>query len=123
MKRSGPIRRTARLRPRNARRHRAEWTRAYGSPARVQWVRAQPCAVPGCRVTPCENAHTATGGTSRKADARTIVPLCRPHHGELHQAGSATFQSRYALDLPATAHRIATAWDAFSSAAAPALED
>lgn len=49
------------------------FVRAYGSPARVAWVRAQPSVVSGQR--PCVNAHVRSGGMGRKADARWIVPL------------------------------------------------
>lgn len=65
-------------------RPKAETLRIYGSVERRLWMKAQPCCV-------CEafgltqegeshNAHTETGGTSYKADARTIVPMCRLHH-------------------------------------------
>jgi hypothetical protein len=59
-------------------RTKAERTRIYGPPGRVEWMQRQPCLV--CGRTPSVNAHTVTGGTGRKADADTIVPLCDPHH-------------------------------------------
>lgn len=65
-------------------RPKAETLRIYGSVERRLWMKAQPCCV-------CEafgmaqdgeshNAHTEVGGTGYKADAHTIVPMCRLHH-------------------------------------------
>ena len=31
------------------------------------------------------NAHTQTGGTGYKADAETIVPMCRLHHQQFDE--------------------------------------
>lgn len=89
--------RTSRVRPRNPRRRQSEWTRAYGSRDRVAFVASLPCLVTTCAAPKSENAHTESGGTGRKADADTIVPLCQTHHRDLHQYGPSHF---------ATAHRI-----------------
>jgi hypothetical protein len=82
---------------RNAKRHQANWLRAYGSPERVQWVQSLPCTV--CRDTPSQNAHSKTAGTGRKADAETIIPLFAPCHGELHRVGVQTFEVCYVITL------------------------
>lgn len=87
VKRSGYLKRSAppprgkaiRRKPRKA----SEFARIYGSEARVRWVKSLPCV--GCGAIPSEdrpseNAHTVTGGTSRKADAATIAPLCHGCH-------------------------------------------
>ncbi len=58
------------------------------------------------------NAHTETGGTSRKADCCTIVPLCHDHHTELHQHGIETFEQKYKLDIVAEAAMIEWRWRA-----------
>lgn len=67
------------VKPRNAARKRREFARAYGSRERVEWVKSLPCAACGV-VGFSENAHVASGGAGRKADASQIVPLCGPHY-------------------------------------------
>ena len=110
MRRSGPIKRRTRLAPRNATRRTKEWARAYGSTQRVEWIAARPCSVCGCPRRPCENAHTVTGGTGRKADASTVIPLCSYHHAELHQVGAHTFEVQHRLPLRWTAEQTEEAW-------------
>lgn len=78
MKRSAPMKRSGRVKARNAKRYAKNWTRAYGSPERVAWVQSLPCV--GCGGGPSENAHAISGGKSRKADADTVAPLCRGCH-------------------------------------------
>jgi hypothetical protein len=87
-----------------------EWARAYGSRERVLFVKTLPCRVRVCRERPSENAHSKTGGTGRKADADTILPLCRAHHRELHRCGVKTFSERHLLDLAACAEWTEDAW-------------
>ena len=108
MKRSAPPKRTQRVPRRTAKRHQANWLRAYGSPERVQWVQSLLCTV--CRDTPSHNAHTVGGGTGRKADADTIVPLCAPCHGELHRVGVQTFEDCYGITLADAARATQAAW-------------
>lgn len=62
-----------------------DFARVYGSKARVRWVKEQLCCV--CGRSPCENAHTVTGGTGRKGDYTTIVPLCPSCHRTQHAKG------------------------------------
>lgn len=88
---------------------RKEWARAYGSPERVRWVQGQWCVVPDCREWPTENAHTESGGMGRKADADTIVPVCRHHHREMHM-GQKTFEKKYGLDLKELARQTQRRW-------------
>lgn len=59
--------------------------RVYGSQDRAAWMRALPCAI--CGRSPCEVAHTTTGGMGRKADAETTIPLCPPCHRLQRQKG------------------------------------
>jgi hypothetical protein len=81
--RKTPLRTTAKPKPRKAiqrkRRTDAEYERIYGSEARVQWVQSLDCAC-GCNGSPCVNAHSVTGGTGRKADYTTIIPLTDKCH-------------------------------------------
>jgi hypothetical protein len=69
----------------------------------------------GC-AGPCENAHVKTGGAGRKADARWIVPLCRPHHAEIHQHGQRSFEVRHDIDLAFWASIIDARWEAYRAA-------
>jgi hypothetical protein len=82
MKRT-PLRRTDRVARRNAERRDREFQRCYGSAERVAFVQGLSCV--GCGRTPCENAHSVTGGMGRKADAETIVPLCHDCHTRYDQ--------------------------------------
>ncbi len=85
----------------------AERLRIYGPPERVRWVQERGCALCG-RLA--ENAHTASGGLSRKAGYQTIVGLWPEHHRELHNNGSRTFEARYGVDLKALADLTEAAW-------------
>lgn len=84
--RKAGIARTTRIKPRNPSRKAANFARAYHSDERVQWVASLRCAC-GCGVTPCENAHTESGGTGRKADYDTIIPLAKKCHAVQHAKG------------------------------------
>jgi cell division inhibitor SulA len=85
-----------------------EWVRAYGSEARVAWVRSLPSVVTGMR--PCVNAHVRSGGTGRKADACWIVPLTGEEHAELHRIGQRSFAAKYRIDLETKAADIERLW-------------
>ncbi len=79
---SGPPERRTRVKPRNAARAAESFERAYHSDERIKFINAMPCSQCGVYPRPgawhrvIVNAHTKTGGTSRKADYPTIVPLC-----------------------------------------------
>jgi len=96
------------IRPRNDKRRDREWTRAYGSEERVQWVQSLPSVASG--ETPSVNAHVRTGGTGRKADARWIVPLTWDEHEKLHRVGVKSFEATYGIDLESEARRIDKMW-------------
>lgn len=85
----------------------AERYRIYGSQERIDFVFSLGCLICGA---PPELAHTQSGGMGRKADARTIVPLCPLHHSEQHQYGTKTFEASYGLDLKASAAWIEARW-------------
>ena len=108
MKRSAPLRRSGRLKARNAARRKREFARCYHSAERVEFVKALPCAV--CYCTPSENAHTTGGGASRKADYTTIAPLCAFHHAQLHRIGVDTFQIRHVIRLRNEAAHTQALW-------------
>lgn len=63
----------------------------------VSYVRSHPCAI--CR-RPAD-AHHAFGrrGIGSKASDFTCVPLCPPHHMELHQIGRTSFERQYRVAL------------------------
>jgi hypothetical protein len=94
---------------------RAKLAREYGSAARIAWVSALPSVVSG--QGPCVNAHTATGGLSRKAHHSSIVPLTVAEHDELHQHGQRTFEAKYGVVLCAEAARVQAAWLAIQETA------
>ena len=88
-------------------RSKAETYRIYGSPERQAFVRAMGCHI--CGAEP-ELAHTKSGGTGRKANADTIVPLCHAHHAELHQEGGKSFGAAYGFDLHELAAWVESEW-------------
>jgi len=104
------MKRTSQLRRCNRARRKREFPRAYGSPERVAFVRAQPCVVRGCARRPCQNAHVESGGMGRKANADKIVPACQPHHYELDTQGRESFERKYALDLQHEAAALEAKW-------------
>jgi hypothetical protein len=73
------------VKKRNPKRHASNWKRAYHSQERVEFVQALPCVVTG--ETPSVNAHTFTGGTSRKGDYTTIIPVTAAIHQLAHDQG------------------------------------
>ncbi len=101
----------------------SEFARIYGSRARVAWVKTLGCVVsnPVCATQPIDNAHTRTGGTSRKANAETIAPICRWHHRELHRIGQRSFEQKYYLNLASEAAQTEREWQNFVAAGAPGV--
>ncbi len=85
IKRSAPPRRsttpTRRSPIKTKKRKPSEFSRIYGSKARVAWVKSLECwwRGPTCQGE-IHNAHTITGGMGRKAGYTTILPLCARHH-------------------------------------------
>lgn len=105
--RSEPMKSGGPIKPKK--RKASEYRRIYGSRARVKAMKALGCAVSHCRLGPVHNAHLTNGGTGRKADWDTIVPLCASHHMQLDDVlGSVeAFDALYGTDLWATARRLA----------------
>ena len=110
MKRTPLKRKTAlkaKTRPKPKPRSSAEFQRVYGSKRRVEFVKHLVCSV--CGATPCENAHTKSGGMGRKADYTTIIPLCRKCHRIQHAKGWQAFGFN-AVDLERLAAFIQALW-------------
>ncbi len=104
----------------NRKRKVSEFARAYGSAARVAWVRGLPCVLSAwgtCgRHMQCDNAHIIGGGAGRKADAQFIVPLCSLHHASLHRRGRQLFEAVYLVDLFKLAADTERRWQDFCEA-------
>lgn len=73
---------------------------AFPKPVRVEdpdylrFIRRQPCLVCPAAAEAHHTIHRAAGGS----DYRT-VPLCRPHHRQIHSRGSVWFEAEYRVDL------------------------
>lgn len=82
MKRSAPLQRRTRLRPRRATQRRSERVRDR---AYMAWVRERPCVLVGTgECAGRTEAHHAGGRPlGRKADDDTTIPLCRHHHARI----------------------------------------
>ena len=121
-RRSAPLRKT---RPRavNKQRKAKNWTRAYGSKARVEWVKAQQCLLntPRCD-GPTENAHVGNDGMGRKASAAHIVPLCRFHHRHQHTIGTPAFEEAYGISLAWWAENTEGRWQSYCTTQSPTQE-
>jgi hypothetical protein len=97
------------LKKRNRRRYSANWKRAYESVERVNFVAGLTCV--GCGYgRNCENHHIKSGGKSRKADSRFVVPLCMPCHDEYHNLGRRSFETKYGINLDELAEETERAW-------------
>ncbi len=124
LRRSSPLRAKKPMKrvPIKKRKRRAsEFARIYGSKARVEWVKSQPCWIttPICSGE-IHNHHTKNGGRGRKADAKTIVPLCEFHHRKLHDLGRRAFEELYGdyADLDWAAENTERRWQFFAEGAA-----
>jgi hypothetical protein len=128
------------VKPRNAKRAAATFERCFGK-ERSAWIRSKPCVVAVVMESvggdvptdwvPCmgdvQAAHAvARGGGAAKGDADDQVPMCFVHHdeaGELPGPGRwagtkrEKFETKYRVDLTATAEGLATAWKERSDAA------
>jgi hypothetical protein len=71
-------------------------------PAYLRFIRSQPCAVPGCKSSYQEAAHTGGRGLSRKASDRQAIPLCPYHHQtgpHAYHRGRRAFEAFHHLDI------------------------
>ena len=81
--------------------------RRYVVPAEVraywEWIREQPCAVPGCgvrRLPPFRNplmdvAHVGVRGIGQKCSGWEVIPLCRKHHRRGYPQSHHTLGKRF----------------------------
>lgn len=113
LKRTGSLRRTGPIKPKK--RTAAEKRRVYGTDARIAWMKARPCEVPGCHVTGCDLAHAVSGGMGRKSDYTSLLALCHPHHSEQHLIGTPAFEAKYGISLTDAAARTEAEWQAHTS--------
>lgn len=122
MKRNTPLKRgkpLARSPMKRKARPASETLRIYGPPERREWVKSLACLGRLCGGR-CEgaidNAHTVNGGKGRKADADTIVPMCRAHH-RLYDGYKAPFDREPTRELMKSfAADVERAWQAKHSA-------
>ena len=94
----------SRIKPANPERLAKRRELQFGDAAEL--VRWMPCCVPACIARLPSDPHHAksrgAGGTS--AD---LVPLCHPHHVEIHAVGRRTFERAHGVELATEAERIA----------------
>jgi len=98
--------RKRRLRSVNPERRERRWQEAFGSEARVEWVRKQPCEV--CGERPSENAHVRSRGAGGTHE--DVVPLCAPHHRQQHDIGIRSFSELHHIDLARAARETHARW-------------
>lgn len=67
----------------------------------LQFIRKQVCVFCG---KPCDHAHHMKTRGAGGSDL-TAVPLCAPHHTEIHQVGKAVLTQQYGIDWNRT-HRV-----------------
>jgi hypothetical protein len=92
-------------------REQLEFQRCFESLERMEWVSALPCVVPGCRATPCENAHIGMGPNRALGRSALIVPTCPTHRALLQgQLGTEKFAALYQVDLAAEAIDVELRW-------------
>ena len=116
LSRGKPLKRRTPINPANKKRRAARRAVTFGE--RGALVRGMPCL---CKAygaiwsgSACDGAIEAAHVRSRGAGGtrRDLVPLCERHHREQHQRGIESFSTRYSLNLPEHAARIARELDA-----------
>jgi hypothetical protein len=80
------LKRTGRIKPRNAKRRTSEFARCYRSKSYLRHIHAMPCYACGL-YGETDAAHGETGGMGYKAGWETLLPLCRRCHTKQHQSG------------------------------------
>lgn len=96
----------------NRKRKAGAFAKAYGSEARVAFVKGLPCVARHECFGEIQNVHIRGGGAGIKAEARFIVPGCALLHHELHTFGVVTVQAKYRIDMIALAAATEAAWRA-----------
>jgi hypothetical protein len=49
-------------------------------------------------------------GTGQKPSDFFCIPLCREHHGAIHQKGTTTFEQQYQVSLPFLVMMVCQEW-------------
>jgi len=73
----------------------------------LEYIRGLPCCVCG---EPTEPHHLLTGGVALKGSDFGCVPLCRYHHGRLHESTLREFNSRHNFSLVEIGLTLLTKW-------------
>jgi len=61
----------------------------WKSPKYLKWIRTLPCIICGGEAEPHHLKHVGSmSGIGTKASDILCVPLCRPHHDEMHSTPS-----------------------------------
>ncbi len=79
-------------------------------PRHRRWVRSHGCCVPDCLCQRVDFAHLRSAANAGKGQTPHDifgVSLCRIHHTEQHQIGTAAFGHKYQIDLWALAAEFA----------------
>jgi hypothetical protein len=104
----------SRIKPTNPQRRAETYALAFADKA--DWIRAQPCCVPGCRRHPSVAAHAiARGHNAWKGTAAHQVPMCQPCHdeaGEYRTSDRRAFEQRHGLGDGEALVMLAVGYDA-----------
>lgn len=83
-------------------------------PAHLKWIRGHECAISGHVLHVCngriEAAHVrrgTDGGVGIKPSDIWAIPLCSSAHRDQHNAGEATFEKYWKIDMKAMAEDMA----------------
>lgn len=100
------------IKPRNAKRSKKNFERAYGGKAYRDFVVSLPCIIADQHecAGPMDPSHVKGGGVGYKGDAEWLVPKCRKAHDEYHDHGRATFEAKYGVDVKALAQMTRAQW-------------
>ncbi len=105
MKHTAIARSSKPVNPVNRKRKDAQFAKAFGEQGRDgEWIRAQPCSVPGCKRGPIHAHHARSQGAG--GDSSHLVPLCHSHHADLHDIGRDSFSNYHGIDLMKIAARL-----------------
>jgi hypothetical protein len=78
--------------------------------AYLKWIDTLPCIVKGC-VTNATHHHVETGGKGFKCSDYRTIPLCYPHHFQLHRIGRHSFAALYGINYEKELIRLNALWE------------
>jgi len=78
------------------------------NPDYIRWIKTRDCSVRDCHYQGIMDAHHRIGHNRRedyanKTSDGEAIPLCPPHHDELHAHGWQSFEIKYNLNQLKTA--------------------